>query len=80
MIARLEVLSNFDKSIYKLFEKVSKETLRKHAKKDDIIDAMCLCLVNKLGGENKLNYIIDENNKDDYGIEMKIAYYKPTLA
>jgi predicted RNase H-like nuclease len=80
MTERLEVLSDFDKNIDKLFKKVSKETLRKHVKKDDIIDAICLCLVNKLGGETKLNYIIDENNKDDYGIEMKIAYYKPTLA
>jgi 8-oxo-dGTP diphosphatase len=79
MIERLEVLSNFDKSIDKLLEKVSKETLRKHVKKDDIIDAMCLCLVNKLGAETNLNYILDENIKDDYGIEMKIAYYKLTL-
>ncbi len=80
LIERLEVLSNFDKNIDKLFKKVSKVTLRKHVKKDDIIDSMCLCLVNKLGYETKLNYITDENNKDDYGIEMKIAYYKPSLA
>ena len=79
-IERLKILSNFDRNIKDYFKKVSKQTLRKHVKKDDIIDAMCLCLVNKLGTETKLKYIIDENIKDDYGIEIKIAYYKPTFA
>jgi predicted RNase H-like nuclease len=47
------------------------------AKKDDMLDAMCLCLSNKLAIENGLCYFQDINRKDERAIQIRIAYYKP---
>jgi predicted RNase H-like nuclease len=80
MMERIKILSNLDKYTDLLFEEIKKHTLRKDVKIDDIIDAICLCLVNKLGLESKLSFIIDDNIKDEYGIEMKIAYFNPSFA
>ncbi len=71
---RLAILRKYDATIPKLFEKILSETKRKQAKKDDILDAICLCLVNRLAAE-KLNFLADENFTDEKEIEMKIAYF-----
>ena len=51
-------------------------TLRKELKIDDVLDAMCLCLINQLGATDKLSFINDPLGFDEFGIPMKIAYYK----
>lgn len=77
---RLELLSAFDPQIKSLFEKILASTKRKEVAKDDIIDAICLCLVNKLGHSHRLQFLKDQNLTDARGIEMKIAYYNPFSA
>ena len=73
---RIKILFSYDTELITLFELIENNTLRKDVARDDISDAICLCLVNKLGGNKKLNFIFDKNNYDEKGIEMKLAYYK----
>jgi 8-oxo-dGTP diphosphatase len=73
---RLHILSLYDSSIVKLYEKIMKEVKRKDAKSDDIIDAICLCLVNKMAGIVNLNFL-NPLEADDNSIPMNIAYYNP---
>jgi predicted RNase H-like nuclease len=42
----------------------------------DLLDAICLCLVNKLGSEAGFSYIADINEKDEHQIQIKLAYYR----
>jgi len=72
---RLNILEKYDTAITHFFKKALDNTLRKQAKKDDIIDAICLCLVNRLADEN-LAFLSDRNLFDKQAIEMKIAYFK----
>ncbi len=74
---RLNILNQYDSSISLLFKKILSETQRKQAKKDDILDAICLCLVNYLANE-KLCFLTDENLFDEKAIDMKIAYFAPS--
>jgi len=72
---RLNILSRYNANIPELFQKILSETQRKQAKKDDILDAICLCLVNNLADKN-LQFLTDENSSDEKGIEIKIAYFE----
>ena len=72
--ARLHILSQYDPKISELFQKILAETKRKQAKKDDILDAICLCVVNQRAAEN-LHFLKDKNQSDEKGIEIKIAYF-----
>ena len=76
---RLGILKSYDQQLISLYNTLLNQTKRKDAKKDDIIDAICLCLVNRLGGENGFSYLLNENPYDEHGIEMKIIYYKNVL-
>ncbi len=73
---RKKILFGYDKNLKDLFELIEDNTLRKDVARDDIADAFCLCLVNKLGGKQGLNFIFDDNKVDEKGIEMKLAYYR----
>jgi len=73
---RLNILSQYDPKISELFQKIVSETKRKHVKKDDILDAICLCLANRLATDN-LHFLMDKNLLDEKGIEIKIAYFVP---
>lgn len=73
---RLNILRRYDSQVPELFQKILSETQRKQAKKDDIIDAICLCLVNDLANES-LHFLKDENLLDEKEIEIKIAYLLP---
>jgi hypothetical protein len=42
----------------------------------DLLDAICLCLVNKLGSEAGFSYIADINKEDEHQIQIKLAYYR----
>jgi len=76
---RLAIIEKYDPKLIKLYEASEKRFMRKLAQKDDIIDAICLCLVNQLGVDEQLSYLIDENKIDEKGISMKIAYYESSL-
>jgi 8-oxo-dGTP diphosphatase len=74
---RLGILRNYFEEVDQLYQQVIDNTMRKSVKKDDIVDAICLCLVNKLSGRNSMKFITDRNRLDAEGIEMKIAYFDP---
>ena len=74
---RLQILKNYDENIMELYAKIMQEVKRKEAKSDDIIDAICLCLTNKLAGTNNLNFLAPNDIADDKGIPINIAYYDP---
>ncbi len=73
---RLNILQSFDSQSFELYNKILSSFKRKDAKKDDIVDAMCLCLVNKLGWLEKLNFLEDLNQVDEKGIQMRIGFYR----
>lgn len=74
---RLKILATFEPLLINLYEKGVQTIKRKHAKKDDLLDAICLCLVNKLGAEKELSFLQTNHTKDQHGIYMKIAYFNP---
>ena len=72
---RKNILFSYDENLKDLYEQIEQNTFRKDVSRDDITDAICLCLVNMLGSENGFNFIYDNKKIDETGIEMKIAYY-----
>ncbi|MBT8220178.1 MAG: DUF429 domain-containing protein [Saprospiraceae bacterium] len=76
---RLKIIQSFEPALVDLYKYKLLTIRRKDAKRDDLIDAICLCLVNKLGFENNLSYLIDDNAVDDLGIEVKIGYFRNGL-
>ncbi len=77
ILERLKVLAVYDKRCTKLFDIIFKATLRKHVKADDIADALCLCLANRLNGEESLNLFQDLNTLDERGIPIQIGFFNP---
>lgn len=73
---RLAILEKYNSKTPDLYQKVVKNTLRKHVKRDDVLDAICLSVSLELGMQN-LNFLRDENLVDERGIEIKIGYYDP---
>ncbi|MCB0650670.1 MAG: DUF429 domain-containing protein [Saprospiraceae bacterium] len=76
---RLAILEKYDPEISPLYHDILGNTQRKDVKKDDIVDAICLCLANRLAGPAGLSFIKDKQARDDAGIDIKIAYYKLPL-
>jgi len=74
---RLSILSKYDERLLLLYEKIRGNTLKKTVTNDDIIDAMCLCLVNQLAGHKGLQILKDENDTDEKGISIGIGFYLP---
>lgn len=73
---RLEILRQYDQKLPETFLAILNSTKRKYVKPDDIIDALCLCLVNKLGFDHSLSFLKTYPARDNMRIEMKIAYYQ----
>ena len=55
------------------------QTKKTFVKRDDIIDAMCLSLVNQLSGKDKMQFILNPLIVDAAGIKMKVAYFKKEI-
>ncbi len=73
---RLTTLQKYYPNVINLYEDILRNTKRKFAKKDDIVDSICLCIVNKLSGKNRMSFIEDSQIKDEMGIKMRIGYFK----
>lgn len=76
---RLNILQRYDSNLIELYNTVKENTKRKFVTKDDIVDSICLCLVNKWSGKINMSFITDPLIKDEFGIKMRIGYYKNIL-
>lgn len=74
---RLALLRKADAEFGSLYERILKETKRKDVRADDILDAAALCRIAELGRSRGLDFIRDGNDRDELGIEMKIACLPP---
>jgi len=74
---RLSILERYNRKTPDLYQGILGNTLRKHVRRDDILDAICLAISMELGAQ-KLQYLKDENAVDERGIEMKIGYFDPS--
>lgn len=72
---RLEILLKHDRKILSLYQDILRNTKRKDVKKDDILDAVCLCIASKQAKEKGPEFIEDDNNKDLKGIPVRIACF-----
>lgn len=72
---RMTILKQYDNTLPNLYEEILAKTKRSNVKKDDILDAICLCLANKLSGKHNYTLLKDENSTDLSGIEIKIAFH-----
>lgn len=69
---RLEILKTHYPDTEKLYNKILNSYRRKIVQKDDILDAMCLMLVGKVGIKQGFKYIQTENTKDSLSQNMRI--------
>jgi len=74
---RLSILERYNSKAPDLYNRILENTLRKHVKRDDIVDAICLSISMELG-RSELNFLEDENTSDERGIEIKIGYFDPS--
>jgi len=74
---RLDILQKYNKELPHLYKKSLKQFKRKDVKPDDIVDAMCLCLVNQKAGKKNLSFITDYYKQSEDGIKLRVAYWKP---
>jgi 8-oxo-dGTP diphosphatase len=73
---RLTILKKYEPRIEQIFKNILMATKRKEVRKDDVVDALCLCIVNRLGENGKLSFLVDENRADNKQIKIKIGFYK----
>ena len=71
---RLDLLSRLDPEAKILYKRILAETKRNQVKRDDILDALCLCLANQISSKTQTHFITDENQVDAQGIPVKLAY------
>lgn len=72
---RLSLLKKYEPGIEKFYTKILEETKRKDVKRDDILDAFCLCISNSLAYPDQTSFIEDLNKLDKRQIPIKIAFY-----
>ena len=74
---RLNLLQKYDPRCELVYHDLLAHTRRKEVKADDIVDAICLCLVNKLNGNASYTSFRDDHREDESGIPIEVAYYDP---
>jgi len=75
---RLSILEKYNRKAPDIYNKILKNTLRKHVARDDIVDAICLSVSLELASDG-LSYLTDENDFDERGIGIKIGYFDPSI-
>ena len=73
---RLKILSKYEASVFDTYNLILTQTKRKDVKQDDIVDALCLCIVNKLCLKNGVDFLVDEHQRDELGIKIRIGLYE----
>lgn len=71
---RFQLLQKHDSKFKKLYENISETFPKSKVKPDDILDAMVLCVANFKSKSYGLRFVEDENNKDEHGLFIKVAY------
>jgi predicted RNase H-like nuclease len=71
---RFELLLKHDSEFKKLYHSITEKYLKSKVKPDDILDAMVLCVANSKSDLLGLRFVEDENNVDDQGLFVKVAY------
>jgi len=72
LLERQNLLFGIDHKLKSIYDELLKTYKRKHVKPDDIFDAMSLYLIAKK--QHTLQYISDENNRDETGILIHIVF------
>ncbi|RXG12980.1 hypothetical protein DSM03_108126 [Leeuwenhoekiella aestuarii] len=67
-------MKKYEPGIEKNYNKILEETKRKEVKRDDILDALCLCISNSLAYPDQTSYIEDLNKIDKRQIPIKVAF------
>lgn len=75
-VKRVEILNSWLPELQDIYESEQKKFLRKEAQLDDILDAMCLWLVNYLSEEHSI-VTVHEDRLDANGIKMNIHFVNP---
>ncbi len=74
---RLEILSQYDDTILKVYNTGIAQYKRKDVRPDDLIDALCLCLANHMAKKNGFSFITDDYTFSEDGLPYKVAYWEP---
>jgi predicted RNase H-like nuclease len=69
---RKNIIFSHDEALKSVFENLMADFKRSQVKRDDILDAMALYLINK--NSEKLKTISDENSIDETGKKVRIVY------
>lgn len=71
---RFLLLQKHDSEFKKLYENITETFSKSKVKPDDILDAMVLCVANLKSKSSGIRFVEDENNKDEHGLFVKVAY------
>jgi 8-oxo-dGTP diphosphatase len=74
---RMKILQVTDKGVKPLLPPEFKSYRQGDVRQDDILDAICLCLANRLSFNSETSYITQDPSRDDHGIPIRIGYYDP---
>ncbi|WGK64501.1 DUF429 domain-containing protein [Croceiramulus getboli] len=74
---RLQILERFEPNIRESYTRILHQFPRKQVKRDDIVDALCLCIVNQLAGEQGWSRLQENLTLDESGLEVGIFYFDP---
>lgn len=77
---RLSILTAYEAGIPDHYSAILNSTQREEVRKDDVLDAFCLCLVNRLAGRDGLSFLTNDPARDDVGIPMQIGFFNPSSA
>jgi 8-oxo-dGTP diphosphatase len=74
--ARLEIIKSKNPVLHRLYNQILHQTKRNEVKKDDIVDAICLCICNQIALMKGIKLLKDENTEDIEHIPIRIAYFE----
>ena len=76
---RINVLKKYIRRTPEMFDLILGQYPRKHVAPDDILDALCLCISASVASSGYLGIIEDENDIDELGIPVRVAYPDLTI-
>ncbi len=76
---RVDILKTYIRRTPEMFKTILAEYPRKSVAPDDILDALCLCISASVAGSGYLGLIQDDNDVDELGIPVRVAYPDLTI-